>query len=64
MVDFVHTSELLKKKNNRNKKILIIGGLGYIGSVLTLDLLKKNYRVNILDKNFYGCHFTKKTLKK
>ncbi len=63
LVDFVHTSELLQKNNNKDKRILIIGGLGYIGSVLTIDLLKKNYKVNILDKNFYGCHFTKKTLK-
>ena len=35
-----------------------------MGSVLTLDLLKKNYRVNILDKKFYGCPFYKKNFKK
>ena len=45
------------------KKILVIGGLGYIGSVLIDHLLQKNYSVNILDINFYGCNLSKKTLK-
>ena len=39
---------------SKREKILIIGGLGFIGSVLTEILLKNNYKVNILDINFYG----------
>lgn len=30
-------------------KVLVIGGAGYIGSVLTEELLKKNYAVKVLD---------------
>ena len=39
------------KKNK--KKILIIGGAGYIGSVLTQLLLKKGFYVSVLDKFIY-----------
>ena len=35
-------------------KILITGGAGYIGSVLTLYLLRKNYHVTVIDNLFYG----------
>lgn len=35
-------------------KILITGGAGYIGSVLTSDLLKKNYKVIIVDNFSYS----------
>ncbi len=61
LIDFVHTSDLYEKEK-LVKKILVIGGLGYIGSVLVKDLLKLNYYVNILDINYYGCYFDKKTL--
>tara|TARA_B100000886_G_scaffold295080_1_gene221784 strand:- start:41314 stop:42675 length:1362 start_codon:yes stop_codon:yes gene_type:complete len=61
LIDFVHTSDLFQEKKIL-KKILVIGGLGYIGSVLVKDLLKLNYQVNVLDINYYGCHFDKKTL--
>jgi nucleoside-diphosphate-sugar epimerase len=36
------------------KKILITGGAGYVGSVLTPYLLKKNYQVTVLDLMLYG----------
>ena len=36
------------------KKILITGGAGYVGSMLSLELLKKNYSVSILDLFIYG----------
>ena len=62
LIDFVHTSDLFQQKKSV-KKILVIGGLGYIGSILVQDLLSLNYHVKILDINYYGCHFDKKTLK-
>ena len=64
LYSYFHTSELFKGKSNlKTRKILLIGGLGYIGSVLTDLLLKKKYKVNILDINFYGCNLSKKILK-
>ena len=36
------------------KKILVIGGAGYIGSVLLDELLKRNYDVVCLDKCYFG----------
>lgn len=42
-------------KEKSEKKILLIGGLGYIGSML-FDVLKaQNYFVNILDSHLYKC---------
>ena len=47
-------------------KILLTGGGGYIGSILTNDLLKENYSVTVLDNFIYGqaslnhlCHHEK-----
>ena len=39
LIDFIHTSDLFEKKRSV-RKILVIGGLGYIGSILVQDLLK------------------------
>ena len=36
------------------KTILITGGAGYIGSVLTESLLNKGYTVNVIDNLYYG----------
>ena len=36
------------------KKILITGGAGYIGSVLTPLLLSKNFHVTVIDNLFYN----------
>ena len=36
------------------RKILITGGAGYVGSVLTPYLLKKGYEITVLDLMIYG----------
>ena len=35
------------------KNILLTGGLGYIGCILTGFLLNEGYKVTILDNNLY-----------
>jgi nucleoside-diphosphate-sugar epimerase len=37
-----------------DRHILITGGAGYIGSILTSELLRANYRVTILDNLLFG----------
>ena len=39
------------------KKIIVTGGLGFIGSNLIKILLKKNYRVINIDKVSYASNF-------
>ena len=36
------------------KKILIVGGAGYVGSILTRELLERGYAVKIFDRLFFG----------
>ena len=36
------------------RHILITGGAGYIGSLLTSELLRQNYRVTLLDSLLFG----------
>ena len=36
------------------KKVLVIGGAGYIGCVLVEELLQKGYSVRVLDRLFFG----------
>ena len=35
-------------------KILLVGGAGYVGSVLAHELLERGYAVRVLDRLFYG----------
>ena len=49
----------LKKKKN----ILIIGGCGYLGSVLTEFLLKKNYNIVCYDAQWFGKYNKNKKIK-
>ena len=35
-------------------KILITGGCGYVGSILIDKLLKKNYKIINIDKQYFG----------
>lgn len=41
-------------KSNKINNILVIGGAGYLGSVLVRKMLKQNYNVKILDLLMYG----------
>ena len=38
----------------RDRHVLITGGAGYIGSLLTSELLRANYRVTVLDSLLFG----------
>lgn len=55
VLEILEKKKIEKKNNASNKlpKILIVGGAGYIGTVLTSKLLKKNYHVTVLDKLMY-----------
>jgi nucleoside-diphosphate-sugar epimerase len=39
---------------NRCKTVLVVGGAGYIGSILVRRLLEQGYQVKVLDKLLYG----------
>ena len=43
-----------KDESGKIEDVLIVGGAGYIGSVLTEQLLDKGYRVRILDMELFG----------
>ena len=36
------------------RKILLVGGAGYVGSVLAEELLERGFAVKILDRLYYG----------
>jgi nucleoside-diphosphate-sugar epimerase len=37
-----------------SRKVLLVGGAGYVGSVLTRELLERGYAVRILDRLYFG----------
>ncbi|MBN1780154.1 SDR family oxidoreductase [bacterium] len=40
--------------SKQKDKILVVGGAGYVGSILIRDLLDKGYAVKVLDRMFFG----------
>src|SRR6059036_3438601 len=36
------------------KKILLVGGAGYVGSVLAVELIERGYAVRIVDRLYFG----------
>tara|TARA_A100001011_G_C14310013_1_gene845065 strand:+ start:479 stop:1867 length:1389 start_codon:yes stop_codon:yes gene_type:complete len=61
VINVLSTERIIEKLENKTKKqikkrlpkILIVGGAGYIGTVLASKLLNKNYHVTIVDKLLY-----------
>jgi len=53
-----HKISLLEKKtilsNNGVRRVLVVGGAGYLGSVLSEVLLSEGYRVRVLDTLHFG----------
>ncbi|MBC8351298.1 MAG: NAD-dependent epimerase/dehydratase family protein [Planctomycetes bacterium] len=49
-----HLTPRTKAKGTRIEDVLVVGGAGYIGSVLTRQLLAAGYRVRILDLQLFG----------
>jgi nucleoside-diphosphate-sugar epimerase len=54
--------ELLKQKKDTVEKVLLVGGAGYVGSLLSQKLLQKGYKVRVLDSLLYGEEPIKKFL--
>ena len=44
-------------------KILVVGGAGYIGSVLIPELLERGYNVDVIDLFWFGDHLPEKVNK-
>ena len=53
IVELMENKNYNKSKEKKLPKILIVGGAGYIGSILCKKLLKKNFYVKIVDKILY-----------
>jgi nucleoside-diphosphate-sugar epimerase len=51
------------KIESKIERILVIGGAGYIGSILVQKLLKRGYHVRVLDKLFFGTEPIEEALK-
>ncbi len=59
IIDYVLLDEVLRKRpqqiqNKKKNSVLVVGGAGYIGSVLVRKLLSKGHTVRVLDAFLYG----------
>lgn len=66
IIDYLHLPDIIselekngdfqrqKKVKNNIKNILVIGGVGYIGSVLVRRLIGEGYKVRVMDILLYG----------
>src|SRR5262249_30388530 len=57
--DFLEKRYFMKPKptpalSHRRDSVLVVGGAGYIGSLLVEQLLEKGYHVRVLDSLLYG----------
>ncbi len=43
-----------KLMSRQKDKIMVVGGAGYVGSILVRELLDKGYAVKVLDRMFFG----------
>jgi nucleoside-diphosphate-sugar epimerase len=50
----------ISRRIKMNKKVLIVGGAGYIGGFLTDHLLENNYEVTVYDNLLYESRYMKK----
>ena len=41
------------------KNILVLGGCGYVGSLLTLELNKNKFKVRVIDNQWFGKNLKK-----
>ena len=54
LYSYINTNPEPIRNNDKNKKVLVIGGGGYIGSSVVEQLLEKQYRVRVLDIFLFG----------
>ena len=54
MVYLWFVNNMVKKKKNLKKNILVTGGTGFIGSAITKYLVENGYSVTVLDNNSRG----------
>jgi len=66
LVDYLHLPDVISelerngefqrnnRKNNEVKKVLVIGGAGYVGSILVRKLIESGYKVRVMDILLYG----------
>src|SRR5213592_2535524 len=44
----------MQTMDSSTRKVLVVGGAGYVGSVLVRELLERGYAVKVFDRLYYG----------